>query len=91
MLAPKIKDLRSQSLADLEEMYDQNTSNVVLGLDFIRREIEWRYQSDSADRMERMTHDIARMTKTIKLLTIAAFMLTLGTLALTAFQIVRGM
>lgn len=88
MLAPKLDALRSKSRADLEALYDRHTDNVVLGLDFIRREIEWRVQAEFAERTEQMTKNVEAMTAEIRDMTKSIQRLTLTAVIVAAASIV---
>jgi hypothetical protein len=71
-MADTISTQRSKSLAELEAEYDKNAPMVSPGLDFLRREIEWRHQSAQTDKIELLTTNMEQMTKTIKWLTLIA-------------------
>jgi hypothetical protein len=97
MMAPKLHALRSKTTEELEALYDQNTENVQLGLDFIRREVEWRKQAEFSERTERMTQSmesmtrqITEMTVTIRRLTFAAVIISCASLAISIWPFVKG-
>ena len=90
MMAPKLEQLRSMSTSELDELYERTAPNVVIGLDFIRREIEWRAQADFSERtermtksMEEMTREIRDMTKKIQHLAIAAVVFSVASIAIS--------
>ena len=96
MIAPKLANLRTKSIEDIEAIYDNNTDNVQIGLDFLRREIEWRYQAQSSARVEEMTQNMQKMTSqiteltiTIKRLTLVAVLVSLASLAISTMPLIK--
>jgi hypothetical protein len=97
MMAPKLGTLKSKTVQELEALYDQNTDNVQLGLDFIRREIEWKKQAEFSERTERMTQSMESMTRqitdltiTIRRLTWAAVVISCASLLVSIWPFAKG-
>jgi hypothetical protein len=97
MIAPKLGTLGAKSSEELEALYDQNTDNVQLGLDFLRREIEWRKQAEFSERTEKMTRNmesmtgqITNLTVTIRRLTWVAVFISCASLAVSVWPIAKG-
>jgi len=68
--AMKFADLETKSREDLVALYDSNTENRVIGLDFIREEIFRRDANEANDRMLSLTRKITWLTTVMTVLTI---------------------
>ena len=95
-MADGIQSLRSMTLEQLEMEYDRNAPHVQLGIDFYRREIEWRHQNKQAGRVEKLTEDMASlthemrdMTSDIRKMTRWVIALTILTAILTTIALVK--
>ncbi len=62
MMAKKYDDLRSMTKSELVELYDGHTQNTVVGLDWIRREIERREAEEQTAELMRLSRRMDRLT-----------------------------
>lgn len=89
MHASSLGKLEKLSLDELIKMYDQQAGSTVIGLNFLRQEIEWRHQREGAKNIEKMTEQMRDMTRDIKWMTVGVVVLTIINLAVAVISLVK--
>ena len=89
MYTGPIEVWRQKSLSELENLYNEKTQTTLVGLDFIRREIEWRHQDAQQKKVEIATFQMEKLTKQMRDMTIFVIILTIVNIIVAIIPIMR--
>ena len=84
-MAESIETLKALTLDELEARYNAAARETPIGVDFYRKEIEWRRQTEQAEKIEIMTFNIENMAASVDDTARRLLLMTRALLAATVF------